>query len=75
MSMSVEQLKETTSAPVRILRLPEVIRRTGLPRGSIYEQMALGLFPKPISLTFRTVGWLEKEVDDWLEGRVRARSA
>lgn len=67
--------KVTAVTPTRILRLPEVSRRTGLPRGSIYEQMALGLFPKPIALTFRTVGWLECEIEAWIEARIRARRA
>lgn len=65
---------KTAAAPARILRLPEVIRRTGLPRGSIYEQMAIGLFPKPIALTFRTVGWVEREIDEWIIERIRGRS-
>jgi prophage regulatory protein len=62
-----------SSKPLRILRLPEVTLRTGLPRGSVYEQMALGQFPQPISLTFRTVGWLETEIEAWIQTRVLAR--
>ena len=75
MLTTVEAYVPRYPAPARFLRLPEVSRRTGLPRGSIYEQIGLGLFPKPVSLTNRTVGWIESEVDAWIEARIRARSA
>lgn len=58
----------------RFLRLPEVIHLCGLPRASIYEQMSLGTFPRPVALTTRTRGWLESEILAWREERVRARS-
>jgi prophage regulatory protein len=58
----------------RILRLPEVILRTGLPRASIYQQMALGSFPKPIPLSTRSRGWIESEIQTWIEQRILARS-
>lgn len=59
----------------RLLRLPEVINRTGLPRATIYEQMALGIFPKPVPLSVRSRGWIESEVDAWIAARIRARSS
>jgi prophage regulatory protein len=34
--------------------------------------MQEGTFPKPISLGSRAVGWLEHEIDDWLDRRIRA---
>lgn len=64
---------EQKNSPSRILRLPEVVSRTGLPRASIYQQMALDAFPKPIALTVRSRGWIESEIDAWIEERVRAR--
>ncbi len=56
---------------LRILRLPEVIRRVGLRRASIYLHISKGSFPKPISLGARAVGWLESKIDGWI-GRIRA---
>ncbi len=50
-----------------ILRLPAVKARTGLSRSSVYLKISQGIFPKPISLGVRAVGWLESEVDAWLE--------
>jgi prophage regulatory protein len=49
-----------------ILRLPAVKARTGLSRSTIYQRMADGTFPKPISLGTRAVGWVESEVEEWL---------
>src|SRR5687767_7914595 len=46
-----------------VLRLPEVIRRTGLRRSSIYNRITAGSFPRPVSLGGRSVGWLESEVE------------
>lgn len=53
-----------------ILRLPAVKQYTGLSRSTIYLRIALGTFPKPVSLGGRAVGWLESEVEAWLEARI-----
>ena len=55
-----------------ILRLPEVKKRTGLSRSTIYLRVAESKFPKPVSLGGRAVGWLEAEVQDWLQRRIDA---
>jgi prophage regulatory protein len=74
MSTSISNLSSTSQSSLpRILRLPEVISRTGLPRASIYQQMALGAFPKPIALTVRSRGWIESEIAAWIETRIVAR--
>ena len=53
-----------------ILRLPAVKARTGLSRSTLYLRMSFGLFPKPVNLGGRAVGWLEAEVDAWLESQI-----
>lgn len=53
-----------------ILRLPTVKARTGLSRSTIYLRVAQGAFPKPIPLGGRAVGWVEKEIDDWLQQQI-----
>ncbi|MCY4046115.1 MAG: AlpA family transcriptional regulator, partial [Cellvibrionales bacterium] len=47
--------------------------KTGLSRSTIYERMDEGTFPKQIQLGLRAVGWLESEVEDWLEALVSKR--
>ena len=53
-----------------ILRLPTVKAITGLSRSTIYLRMSEGTFPEKISLGSRAVGWLETEVQDWLDERI-----
>jgi len=53
-----------------ILRLPAVKARTGLSRSTIYLRISEGRFPKPVSLGGRAVGWVEAEIDDWLNRQI-----
>lgn len=53
-----------------ILRLPQAIKRTGLSRSSIYLAINAGTFPKPIKLGERSVGFLESEINQWIEQRI-----
>ena len=57
----------------RFLRLAEVSNRVGLSRATIYRLMDAGEFPKQIQITLRSVAWLEKHVDDWVQARVEKR--
>lgn len=61
----------TQTLPVRILRLRQVIARTGLARSTIYEHIRNGNFPNQIVLGRRSVGWIETEIDAWISGRIR----
>lgn len=58
-----------------VLRRIQVESVTGLPRSSLYEMMAKGLFPRPIRLGARSVGWLESEVAEWVKVRVAERAS
>ena len=59
----------------RILKLAEVETAVGLKRSIIYELIAAGSFPRPIALTPTARGWVETEVDSWLDQRVAERDA
>ena len=54
----------------QILRMFEVSDRTGLAKSSISEQIRKGSFPKPIKLSPRSVGWLEADINSWLDEKV-----
>ena len=56
-----------------ILRLSAVKIRTGLSRSTIYLRISDGKFPAPIPLGGRAVGWLESEINEWLDACVAAR--
>jgi len=51
----------------QILRLKDVMSKTGLARSTIYAHMADGSFPKSVALGGRVAGWLDHEIDDWIE--------
>ena len=56
-----------------ILRLPDVKARTGLSRSTIYLYMAQKNFPAQICIGGRrAVGWLESEIDDWLNQQIKS---
>ena len=57
---------EASQAPLAILRVQEVCRRTGVSRATIYRLMSRGEFPKGHSLSKGTVGWNEAEVQGWI---------
>jgi len=53
-----------------ILRLPAVTQRTGLSRSTIYLRISKREFPSPISLGGRAVGWLEEDIESWLQEKI-----
>ena len=57
----------------KILRLPKVKSRTGRCRSSIYSDMGKGTFPQQIRLGGRSVGWLESDIDTWIEEKAQQR--
>lgn len=60
---------------MRIIRLRDVIRCTGLSRSTIYKFINEGMFPKSVPLGGRAVGWVEAEVGTWMLGRLGERDA
>jgi prophage regulatory protein len=58
----------------RILRLPDVIERSGLSRATIYALKARGEFPPSVKISTHAVGWLESDINDWLSTRIKLSS-
>lgn len=56
---------------MKILRIEQVAEQTGLSHSSLYKQIRLGLFPRPIKLTSRASGWEESAVQAWIEKKVK----
>jgi prophage regulatory protein len=54
---------------MRFLRIGDVVQRTGLSRTTIWRREREGRFPPRRSLGGGAVGWLEVEVDRWIEAR------
>ena len=51
---------------LRIMRLDEVKKITGLSKASIYRFEKNGDFPKKVNIGKRSVGWFENEIEDFL---------
>ncbi len=60
---------------LRILRLREVERRTGLKRSRIYELERDGKFPVRVPISERATGWLEHEIQAYIAQRVALRGS
>lgn len=57
----------------RILRKPEVINKTGLSSTTIWRLEKQGKFPKSIVLSPNARGWLEEEINKWIDERITSR--
>jgi prophage regulatory protein len=60
---------------MRVLRLRDVIEMTGLARSTLYKYVDAGTFPKPVPLGGRSVGWVESEIQEWIEQAIQQRDA
>ena len=69
----------------KLIRLPEVLSRTGYGRTTIYRKMEDGDFPKSVKLggppidpnvfDSRAIAWIEDEVEQWIESRIEERDS
>ena len=80
----MDKLEQKNNKPKNsLIRLSEVMSRTGYARTSIYRKMKDGSFPKSLKLggppkdpsifDSSAVGWIEDEVDQWVEDRIEGR--
>ncbi|MFG6433001.1 helix-turn-helix transcriptional regulator [Roseateles sp. LYH14W] len=51
------------------VRMPKLRQMTGLGRTTIYRLMAQNLFPNPVRLGPRAVGWRVSDIDAWSAAR------
>jgi prophage regulatory protein len=54
----------------RVLRISEVLTRTGLNRAALYRKLANGTFPRQIQVSTRCVGWPESVVEMWIRNSI-----
>lgn len=57
----------------KILKLNQVIEIVGMSRSSIYLMVQRHDFPMPIKISVRSSGWLQSEVEQWIQARASAR--
>lgn len=54
----------------KVLRLNDVMKNTGLAKSTIYKKIAASEFPQPILLGKRSVGWIESDIQNWIESKI-----
>ncbi len=58
--------------PKTILRMNDVLTLTGIrSRTTIWRRLRDGAFPNPIDLGGGQIGWLENEINEWINSRPR----
>lgn len=63
--------RHVVSEPLCILRMSAVVRRVGLSRSSIYSYQRAGIFPRAVKIGPHAVGYVEQEINEWIN---KARS-
>jgi prophage regulatory protein len=61
-----------TVAPLRLIRMKQVMAMTGLARCTIYRDMARGSFPKPVKIG-TAICWPAHEVEAFIAQRIAER--
>lgn len=59
---------------IRMLRLGDVLAKTGLSRTGVYDDAAAGLFTKPVKIGARAAAWPAHEVEAVLRARLSGTS-
>ena len=52
---------------MKILKLRQVTEKAAISRSSLYAKVKQGKFPAPVKLGERASGWIEDEIDEWIE--------
>ena len=55
-----------------LIRLPEVLKRTGFGKAWIYRLISEGRFPAPVKIGVRAVAFVESEVDEWIQSVIES---
>lgn len=72
--MHVASGKYIQGGKMKILNASEIKIRTGLARSTWYKLIKVGDFPTPIKLSAKRIGFLEEDIDRWIELRVAGKS-
>ena len=67
------QVPDAKKGMHNVLRLPQVRVMTGMTRSLIYLYMEKNDFPIPIKIGDWAVGWIESEIQEWIDMRMKAR--
>lgn len=51
----------------RLIRLSEVLERTGFGKAWIYRLISQNRFPQPVKIGVRAIAFVESEIDEWIQ--------
>jgi prophage regulatory protein len=68
----INMVQNKTDKTLKLIRLSEVIRKTGFGKTWIYKLISAGKFPKQIKIGERAVAFIESEVDEWIYKAITA---
>jgi len=60
---------------ITFLKLPEVCKKTGLSRSTVYKLIKAGKFPKQIKLTEHSSAWIASEIQTWADDIIANRDS
>lgn len=63
-------MNTSNTQTTRLIRLPEVLHKTGYKKTWIYRLITENKFPKPIKLCSRAVAFIEAEIDQWISDAI-----
>jgi prophage regulatory protein len=66
-------LKERVIPLTRILRKKEVLQLCGIGSSYMYRLISEDTFPKPVNLSPKIVGWVDTEIQEWVENKIALR--
>jgi prophage regulatory protein len=53
-----------------LIRIHEVLKRTGYSKAWIYRLISDGRFPSSIKIGTRSIAFVESEIDEWINQRI-----
>jgi prophage regulatory protein len=57
-----------------IKKLRYVTAQVGLSKATLYKMIRENKFPAPKKLGVRSVGWLESDIQEWIDSRISTKA-
>jgi prophage regulatory protein len=66
-------MSETYQSQRRLISKSAVLKQIPFSVATMWREIAVGRFPKPVRIAARRVAFFQDEIDDWLARRVAER--
>ncbi|SEL28632.1 helix-turn-helix transcriptional regulator [Halomonas daqiaonensis] len=58
---------------MKLIRIKDVMDRTGLAKSTVYKYISKGWLPKPLKPGGRMSAWVEEEIDAYIQELIQKR--